>query len=592
MHPMKQTLRGLLAVLGLCVGFVVTTGSADAAAPAPWQFVQVEAIAHSNPDSFYVPVTAYCPAGYTPISGGISGPGPFMVVNEYATYWNNSFSEQIFSLVDEATYVLTAECARADQVGTVQVVSADYASSALGQAGGWLGCPSGMRAIGGGADWNLAGARGVEYMAPTSDDSGWYAAGHSDTAGNSLHVEAYCVDASELSGQLVTQAYPDPTSGSNLQATCPTNARTITGGVYVSIAGSGVDPTPFAGWTQDSFTDAYRAAWHASVPWQLPANSTVYVTAWCVSASIPTLVITAAPPEYTAQTYAHLSFTATDPAGYDLIYNCDLDGVGSGCDTPTGTGYDPVGEGRHVFTVSVRNADGEQVSTTYSWTVDTHAPTATMTGPAQPFTLASSAAVSWTGQDDTGGTGIASFQVRERSAAYSTGFTAWSYPAAWQSLSSLATGVTATGLVPGRDYCFAVRSIDRAGNASPWSSARCIARALDDRDLIVGAGWARGTGAQYWNDTISTSSNPATATRTGAQLDRVGIVATRGPGMGSIAVYAGTSRIGQINLAATSIHYQSLVLLPQSSYRTATVYVKVVSRGKPVQLDGLAISRS
>jgi hypothetical protein len=265
----------------------------------------------------------------------------------------------------------------------------------------------------------------------------------------------------------------------------------------------------------------------------------------------------------------------------------------SGCDTPTGTAYGPLGDGTHYFVVSVRNADGEQASSgTYSWTVDSTAPSVTTTAPQQPFTLASSATVSWAGQD-SGGTGIAYYQVRERTAAYSSGFTPWAYPSAWQALSPTTASVTASGLAQGEDYCFAIRAVDNAGNASPWTTPRCTARPLDDRALSIGAGWALGTGSSYWNGTITaTSTDAATARRTGAELDRVGIVATRGPGMGTVAVYVGTTKIGQISLAATATTYQNLILLPRFSYSAATVAVKVVSGGKPVQLDGLAVSRS
>ena len=590
---MRQAIRVLFTVVGLALGFAAAPGPASAATAVPWAFVQVQA-GGTTIGGDYVPLTAYCPSGFTPVSGGISGPGPYTVINEYATYSNNSFSEQIYSQISNVRYVLTAECANANEVGGIEVIGADFGRNSSGLAGGWVACPTGTRAIGGGADWNLASNREIDYSAPTDDDGGWYASGTSDTAGDSLHVETYCVDSGELAGaQLVTQAYTDPASGTSLVATCPSDSRALTGGVYAALAGSGVNPGVFAGQMQDSFPDVYRHAWHASVPEAMPAGSTVYVTAWCVPASVPTIVITSGPPVVTAQTVAHFSFTGSDPAGYQLTYSCELDGTVSGCDNSTGTGYDPVGEGAHIFVVYVTNADGEQSSAAYHWTVDTTAPTVTATAPTQPFALASSATVSWTGQDNTGGTGIAYYQVRERTAAYSSGFKPWAYPSTWQALNPATTSVTASGLAQGGDYCFAVRAVDNAGNMSPWTTPRCTARPLDDRALSVGAGWARGTGSSYWNGTITTAStHAATATRTGAQLDRVGIVATRGPGMGTIAVYIGAKRIGQISLAAASTTYQNLILLPRFSYSTAAVAVQVVSSGKPVQLDGLAVSRS
>ena len=591
---MRQAIRVLFAVLALSAGFAVAPGPASAATTVPWAFVQVQ-VAGSTIGGDYVPMTAYCPAGFTPISGGVSGPGPYNVVNEYATYWNNSFSEQIYSQISNVRYVLTAECAEADQVGSIQVFGSDFARNSSGQAGGWVACPTGMLAIGGGADWNLASARGIDYSAPTQDDGGWYAAGHSDTAGDSLHVETYCVDSGELAAaQLVTQSYTDPASGTDLMAACPLNTRILTGGVYATLAGSGVNPAQFAGEMQDSFPDTSRLVWHASVPDYLPAGSTVYVTAWCVPASMPTIAVTSGPPALTTQTFAHFSFTGSDPVGYQLTYSCDLDGTVSGCDTSTGTAYGPLADGAHYFVVSVRNADGEQASSAiYEWTVDGNAPVVTATGPTQPFTLANSATVSWTGQDSTGGTGIAYYQVRERTAAYSSGFTPWAYPAAWQALNSTTTSVTTSGLAQGTDYCFAVRAVDYAGNTSPWTTPRCTALPLDDRAIGMSAGWVPGTGSSYWNGTITvTSTSAATAGRTGAELDRVGIVATRGPGMGTVAVYIGATQVGQISLAATATSYRNLILLPRFSYGTATVAVKVVSSGKPVQLYGLAVSRS
>jgi hypothetical protein len=590
---MRQAIRVLFTVVVLSLGFAAMPGTASAATAVPWAFVQVQ-VSGTGTGSDYVPLTAYCPSGFTPVSGGVSGPGPYTVINEYATYWNNSFSAQVYSQFANVSYVLTAECANADQVGGIQVIGADFDRNSSGLAGGWVACPTGTRAIGGGADWNLAGFREIDYSAPTNDDGGWYASGSSLTTGDSLHVETYCVGSDELAAaQLVTQAYTDPASGTYLVAECPPGTRTLTGGVYAALAGQGVDPGQFAGQMQDSFPDMHRFAWHASVPSALPAGTTVYVTAWCAPASVPAIVITSGPPAITAQTFAHFSFTGSDPVGYQLTYGCALDGTASGCDSSTGTGYVPVGEGTHTFVVYVTNADGEESSATYHWTVDTTAPTVTATAPAQPFTLASSATVSWTGQDNTGGTGLAYYQVRERTAAYSSGFTPWAYPSAWQALNPATTSVTASGLAQGGDYCFAVRAVDNAGNMSLWTTPRCTARPLDDRALSAGAGWARGTGSSYWNGTITTTStHAASATRTGAELGRVGIVATRGPGMGVIAVYAGTTQIGQISLAAAKTSYQNLILLPPFSYRSATVVVKVVSSGKPVQLDGLAVSRS
>jgi len=151
---MRQAIRVLFTVVGLTLGFAAAPGPASAATAPPWAFVQVEAVGTSN--GGYVPLTAYCPAGFTPVSGGIFGPPPYTVIYKYASYWNNSFSEQVYAPAANSRYVMAVDCAEADQVGGIQVIGADFDRNSSGLAGGWVTCPTGTRAIGGGADWNIA----------------------------------------------------------------------------------------------------------------------------------------------------------------------------------------------------------------------------------------------------------------------------------------------------------------------------------------------------------------------------------------------------------------------------------------------------
>jgi hypothetical protein len=62
---------------------------------------------------------------------------------------------------------------------------------------GRVRCPSGKRALSGGADWLWQGARsdqaGLIQSAPTPDGRGWYAAGISDYGGILLRVRVLCV---------------------------------------------------------------------------------------------------------------------------------------------------------------------------------------------------------------------------------------------------------------------------------------------------------------------------------------------------------------------------------------------------------------
>ncbi|WP_405069692.1 hypothetical protein OG558_08350 [Kribbella sp. NBC_01510] len=61
--------------------------------------------------------------------------------------------------------------------------------------------------------------------------------------------------------------------------------------------------------------------------------------------------------------------------------------------------------GAHTLTVSVTHPNGRTASVTKPWLVDQSGPAAVLRGPAQPFTLASTIPVSWTGSDT--GSGVA-----------------------------------------------------------------------------------------------------------------------------------------------------------------------------------------
>lgn len=236
----------------------------------------------------------------------------------------------------------------------------------------------------------------------------------------------------------------------------------------------------------------------------------------------PTVRITSTPPNPAPATSASFSFTGTDNSSPQVTFTCSLDGdAATACPSPTT--YSDLTNGSHTFTVTGRDQAGNtSTPVSYSWQVDTVAPTAALTGPTKVATLASSTTVSWAGSDASG-SGIAHYQVRYTHAAYNAGFGKWVYPSSWQSLTT--TSLTQTGLQQGYDYCWSVRAVDQAGNTSAWSADKCTAMALDDRSMTTGtSGWTRARGSAWWNGTATTTTTKdATLTRTGAQLGQVGI---------------------------------------------------------------------
>lgn len=219
---------------------------------------------------------------------------------------------------------------------------------------------------------------------------------------------------------------------------------------------------------------------------------------------------------------------------------------------------------------------------------DTTAPSVRLTSlPAS--TIAATVPVHWSASDAQ--SGVATYDVRWRSAPYSGGFGSWRYPSTWQHTSATSESLT---LAAGHDYCVSVRARDAAGNVSGWSRATCVARAADDRALArTSSGWSRGTGAAYYDRTVTTTTGyHRTLSLSGVQLDRLGLVATTCPTCGKVAVYVGSARIGSISLSSSTRVNKRLLMLPRFVYRTGKVTITTLTRGKPVNVDGLVTSRT
>ena len=242
----------------------------------------------------------------------------------------------------------------------------------------------------------------------------------------------------------------------------------------------------------------------------------------------------------------------------------------------------------YIFAVKASNqigpSDPSQSSATFVAGPDTTAPAVSLAAPTAPFSL-SSAAVRWTATDAS--SGVASYDVRYRRAAWNGG---------WSSYATLLSATTATSrtiaLPIGYTYCFSVRARDHVGNLSGWTHPRCVARPIDDRALAASSAWTKRKSSGYYFRTYAgTSRYHAALTRTGARVVQVALVATRCRGCGTVAVYVGSTRVGVVKLAAATTRRRTVFALPRLRLRTATISLRVISSGKPVQIDGLGLLR-
>ena len=183
---------------------------------------------------------------------------------------------------------------------------------------------------------------------------------------------------------------------------------------------------------------------------------------------------------------------------------CKLDGAAyTYCRGNPGI-YGGLADGRHTFTVRVRNGYRVTAKATFTWLVDTAAPTVPdVSGGSAAWRNAASAAVAATGSTDAL-SGMAGYQWR-----VSTDGSAWSAPAA---------GATATVRAQGVSYV-QFRSVDRAGNTSAWSPAGHPVESMVRLDRTPPTAPTVIGGSPSWQDTESVIIDGAASTDARSGVD-------------------------------------------------------------------------
>lgn len=169
---------------------------------------------------------------------------------------------------------------------------------------------------------------------------------------------------------------------------------------------------------------------------------------WTVDSTPPTVEIEEQPSDPSKSSSAGFDFSGediTEPEG--VAFECSLDGEDFGpCES--GQEYLSLTDGAHDFEVKALDQAGNaSAPDSYTWTVDTTAPTTTIaTKPSDP-SHDSSPSLSFTGSDP-GGSGVDHFECSLDNAAFAD----CTSPRAFE---HLADG----------SHIFAVRAVDKAGNA-------------------------------------------------------------------------------------------------------------------------------
>jgi uncharacterized protein YjbI with pentapeptide repeats len=142
-------------------------------------------------------------------------------------------------------------------------------------------------------------------------------------------------------------------------------------------------------------------------------------------------------------------------------------------------------------------------------------------------------------------------------------------------------------------YCVRARAADRAGNISAWSTSRCTTSVTDESWLARSGGWSWLDSEKYYGgNAIKSSSRGSWLQSKSGRWRQVGVVAATCPTCGSVALYVGSTKVGSINLARSTVKSRTLLLLPRfATAKYGKVKVVVTSgSSSTVRIDAVAIT--
>ena len=217
---------------------------------------------------------------------------------------------------------------------------------------------------------------------------------------------------------------------------------------------------------------------------------------------------------------------------------------------------------------------------------DTIAPTAQLLAPSTLFAASRSFDIAYRGSD--AGTGVSSYDVRYRTAAWDSGFTTYRDQPDWQRLTS--TSFAATG-AQGYEYCYSVRARDGAGNVSAWTGSSCAVAPLDDRALhAVTSGWQRLTNDSAYAGTVTQAARRGAQLRlSDVQLRRLALVVVECPHCGKVRIDLDGHQWRTVDTYSTHRRYGVVLVQPSVSLRTTMVTLTDVD-GRYAIIDAISVA--
>ena len=194
----------------------------------------------------------------------------------------------------------------------------------------------------------------------------------------------------------------------------------------------------------------------------------------------------------------------------------------------------------------------------------------------------------WTGADNVGGSGIASYDVEaSRNSGQTWAVVASSLDDPFFSLNAPATGA----------LIYRVRARDVAGNVGDWVLGQKISPQLlreTDRAARYRGFWARLRGAQYTNNAATSAQRRRDAITLTTTSRSLGILASTGPSAGIMQISVNGTLVATVDLWAPTATARQVVW--QASWETAVrrtvlLVVAQASRTVHVEIDGFVTLR-
>ena len=331
-----------------------------------------------------------------------------------------------------------------------------------------------------------------------------------------------------------------------------------------------------------SYTYTKAGTYTAKLTVTNAGGSTTKTATVTVGVSVPVAGFTYTPTTGPAPLAVKFTDTSTGPpASWAWSFG---DGGTSAAQSPS---YTFAKAGTYTVTLKVTNASGSstKTATVVVGAAPPPVPVVLLDGPDAAFTMSRYVDVAWHATTDPAS--IKGYDVEVTSIGARRGST---------SRTTVLSDLTGSGLRmpgrPGTTYCLRVRGTNVAGVVGAWSESRCTALPIDDRRMSRSDEWRGTSRSRYYLGTAMVTRDRGAVLAKTVTGKQVFLLVTRRAGGGRVKVYEGDHLVKRVSLAARSTQAGQLIKIASHSRDTTARYrVVVVSSGKPVIIDGIAVTR-